>query len=125
MESNIHKPLIFIVDDDPLYHEVYSYNLKRENYQNIMYFKSGEECLEKLELNPDIIILDYEMKGINGLQTLQKIKEYNPDIKVIMCSGQDDLEIAVNSVKFGAINYIRKNEFTYNKIKFMMNKLLN
>jgi len=65
------------------------------------------------------------MKGINGIETLKKIKEYNPTIKVIMCSGHDDLEVAVKSIKLGAINYIRKNEFTYNKIKFMMQKLLN
>jgi len=125
LSETTYKPLIFIVDDDPLYHEVYSYNLKKENYENIMYFKSGEDCIANLDKKPDVIILDYEMKGMNGIQTLKKIKEYNNDIKVIICSGHEDFDVAIKSIKLGAVNFIRKNEFTYNKIKFMMKKILN
>jgi len=119
------RPLIFIVDDDPIYHKIFSYNFKKENYNNVMIFSSGSECLKHLDKNPDVIILDYEMKGIDGIETLKRIKEYNPDIKVIMCSSQEDMEVAITSIKLGAVNYVRKNEFAYNKLRFLMKKLLN
>jgi len=90
-----------------------------------MIFSSGSKCLKHLDKNPDVIILDYEMKGIDGIETLKRIKEYNPDIKVIMCSSQEDMEVAITSIKLGAVNYVRKNEFAYNKLRFLMKKLLN
>jgi DNA-binding NtrC family response regulator len=119
------RPLIFIVDDDPMYHRMISHNLQAEDFDNVMVFESGEECVKNLDKKPEVIILDYEMKGINGIQTLKKIKEYNKDIKVILCSSQEDMEIVFDSLKFGASNYVRKNEFAYNKIKFLMKNILN
>ncbi|MBT3302120.1 MAG: response regulator [Bacteroidetes bacterium] len=119
------RPLIFIVDDDPMYHKMISHNLKAENFDNVMTFESGEECIKNLDKKPEVIILDYEMKGINGIQTLKSIKEYNKDIKVILCSSQEDMNIVFDSLKFGAFNYVRKNEFAYNKIKFLMKNILN
>lgn len=119
------QPLIFIVDDDPMYNKLIWHNLKNQQFENILLFTSGEECLDNLDKNPDVIILDFEMKGLNGLQTLKKIKEYNKDIRVILCTSQENIEVAVKSIKFGADDYIRKNEFAYNKIKFVMKNLLN
>ncbi|MBL6963834.1 MAG: response regulator [Bacteroidetes bacterium] len=119
------RPLIFIVDDDPMYHKLISHNLRAENFDNVMVFDSGEDCINNLDKKPDVIILDYEMKGINGIQTLKKIKEYNKDIKVILCSSQEEMDVVFDSLKFGASNYVRKNEFAYNKIKFLMKNILN
>ncbi len=119
------RPLIFIVDDDPTYHKLISHNLRAENFDNVMVFDSGEDCINNLDKKPDVIILDYEMKGINGIQTLKKIKEYNKDIKVILCSSQEEMDVVFDSLKFGASNYVRKNEFAYNKIKFLMKNILN
>lgn len=90
-----------------------------------MIFTNGNDCINNLDKNPDIVILDYEMKGIDGIETLKRIKEYNSHIKVIMCSNQEDINIAIRSVKLGAVNYVRKNELAYNKIKIIMKKLLN
>jgi len=119
------NPLIFVVDDDPIYHKLLEYNLNSENYNNIEIYKSGEECITNIQKMPDLIILDYEMEGMNGLQTLQQIKKFNKDIKVIVFSGQENKEIADNTLKFGASNYVKKNEFAYNKIKFIIKKILN
>ena len=67
-------------------------------YVNI--FSNGENCLDKMHENPDVIILDYYLDGIkadaaNGLEILKKIRVTNPDVYVIMMSGQDDLKVAV------------------------------
>jgi len=119
------NPLIFVVDDDPIYHKLLEYNLNSENYNNIEVYKSGEDCITNIDKKPDVVILDYEMDGMNGLQTLKKIKKFSKDINVIVFSGQENLNVAANTIKFGASNYVKKNEFAYNKIKFIIKKLLN
>lgn len=119
------NPLIFVVDDDPLYHKLLEFNLSRENYHNVETFNSGEECIYNIDKMPDIVILDYEMDGMDGIQTLKKIKEFNQDIKVIVFSGQENVDVAAKSLKFGASDYVKKNEYAYNKIKFLMKKFAN
>ncbi len=119
------NPLIFVVDDDPIYHKLLKYNLKIDNYNNIKSFNSGEDCIQNIKLVPDVVILDYEMDGMNGIQTLQKIKKFNKDIKVILFSAQEKMNIVSKSLKSGASYYIQKNEHAYNKIKHFMNILLN
>ena len=93
IETNPMKqnPLIFIVDADKPFNRFVDIYLKRNNYTNINCYYSGEECVENLNLNPDIIVLDYDFSAtpsasMNGLQVLRKINEVNPDVKVIMMS---------------------------------------
>lgn len=65
IEKNKGKDLtIFIVDDNKVYLNLMKHSLARENF-NVMTFTSGEECLNYLELNPDLIILDYHLNSVN------------------------------------------------------------
>ncbi|WP_231557051.1 response regulator [Flavobacterium sp. AED] len=69
--------------------------------------------MENLSRNPDIIILDYQLDGIvenamNGLETLDKIKAFNPQIPVIMLSSQDKIEVAINYIQYKAFDYVVK-----------------
>jgi DNA-binding NtrC family response regulator len=85
-------------------------HLHSNKFANIQVFKSGEECTNAINLNPDIIILDYSIEGISGLEFMKKVKATRPGIDFIFLSGQNDVEIAVTIMKLGAADYVVKND---------------
>jgi CheY-like chemotaxis protein len=103
---------IFIVDDDPFINMLVVKRFTAEGY--IMEaFESGEECLKSLNKNPDLIILDYlfiprENSTMNGMEVFDKIKVQNPDIPVIMLSGQENGEVVLELARKGIVDYIIK-----------------
>lgn len=118
-EKNI---LIFLVDDDALYLKTLEVEFKQQSESIIKTFATGEQCLENLSQNPDIIILDYHLNGIqknaiNGIETLDRIKKINPEIPVIMLSSQDQIEVAVNCMKHLAYDYIVKSETAFIRLQ--------
>ena len=75
-----------------------------------------------LTLNPDVIILDYFLDGIdknamNGIETLDKIKSYNPDIPVVMLSSQDKIDVAINCMHHRAFDYVVKSETAFVRLQ--------
>lgn len=104
-----HKLTVFIVEDNELDSMYLDYKLRETlaNY-NLVTFKSGEECLNNLHLNPDLVILDYFLTGDNGLSILKKIKEFDEEIPVILISHQKDLDIVIKAFHEGAHDYIIK-----------------
>jgi two-component system, OmpR family, response regulator len=124
--------MIFIVDDDQNQATMVADYLAKFKNITIKTFNSGEECLKNLSLDPQIIFLDYNFdkagaKAMNGVDILKKVKDSNPDIEVVMFSGQDKIEVAVNTMKYGAFDYIVKNESSFhrseNVIKNIIRKL--
>ena len=116
------KKVIFLVDDDALYLKLLEIELLQCPEYKIKTFATGELCIENLSLKPDIIVLDYYLNGIdknamNGLKTLDKIKNENQDIQVIMLSAQDSIEVAVNCMKHNAFDYIVKSETATIRLK--------
>jgi len=103
-------PLIFVVEDNKSYSKIVEHHLKNSGYENVMLFTSGEDCLNQLDLRPDIIIQDYKLQGISGLNVLQRVKSVLPYTEFIFLSAQDSIEIAVSSIKSGAFDYIIKDE---------------
>jgi len=99
---------IFIVDDNEIYSMMLDYILSKESTYKFSSFKSGEECLRNLHQNPDIVILDYTLPGMNGYDVLLEIKKYNPEIHVIILTGQYDVKLAAKLLKSGADDYILK-----------------
>ncbi len=88
---------ILLVDDEESIHLLYSDELEEEGYK-IYSAYSGEEALEKLrDLNADLIILDINMPGMNGLETLRQIKELNPALPVILCSAYEEFKQDISS----------------------------
>jgi DNA-binding NarL/FixJ family response regulator len=114
------KYKIFIVDDEAMVRRMIEFKLKSREDLEVHSFSSGEACLENLSLKPDIIILDYHMDtdkegAMNGLDTLLKIVDMGTDTKVAMLSSQDNVSVAVDVLKKGAVDYIIKNSvFTVN-----------
>jgi two-component system, OmpR family, response regulator len=125
------KITIFFVDDDPIYLKMLENNLKQSKQYNgrIYTFTTGEDCLNFLHLNPDVIVLDYYLNGTetktwDGLLTLEKIKEKSPKTQVIMLSGQDKIDIAVNSIKKGAFDYVPKSESAFVRTQNAINNII-
>lgn len=119
---NTKKIIIFLVDDDALFLKSLEIEFTQNTESQIMTFSTGEQCLEKLSENPDIIILDYyldsvDKNAIDGLETLDKIKAVNPAIPVIMLSSQDKIEVAVNCMKHQAFDYIVKSETAFIRLQ--------
>lgn len=142
MASN--RTLVFLVDDDELYLKTAQHNLAQNRALDIKSFTSGEQALSAFKSankKPNIFVLDYFLStdandAASGLEILKKIKQENADVDVIMLSGQEDINVAVNSVKYGAYDYVVKNKsafirvqnnikrITANKIKEAENKKL-
>ncbi len=116
---------VFIVEDDELYSMMLDYMLSKESIYEFVSFKTGEECIKNLYLNPDIVVLDYSLPGMNGYQVLQEIKKQNPSIHVIILSNNTDAKLAVKLLKAGADDYILKQEHGETQLLAKIETILN
>ncbi|MFH0813494.1 MAG: sigma-54 dependent transcriptional regulator [Pseudomonadota bacterium] len=102
------KPNILIVDDEISIQDSLSGILRDEGYEASV-ATDGNTALKIIEEDPpDLIFLDIVMPGIDGIETLKKIKEKYPDIYVIIISAYGTIETAVKAIKFGAFDFIEK-----------------
>jgi DNA-binding NtrC family response regulator len=116
------KIRLFLVDDDALFLKSLEIDFLDHADFIIETFATGELCLASLSHNPDVIILDYQLDGIdktakNGIETLDKIKAYNPDIPVVMLSSQDKIEVAINCMHHRAFDYVVKSETAFMRLQ--------
>lgn len=116
------KIKIFLVDDDAVFLKLLHIEILQMADFSIKTFPTGELCIKNLSHNPDVIILDYFLNGVvknamNGIETLDKIKAYNPDIPVVMLSSQDKIDIAVECMHHRAFDYVVKSETAYLRLK--------
>jgi DNA-binding NtrC family response regulator len=114
--QNTRNPLIFVIIESPIYNNLVVGFLKSKKYTNLMAFHTGKECLAKLELNPDIVVCNYSMEEMNGLELMKKVKALKPETDFFFLSGQNDVEVAVNIIKHGAADYIVKNDKALDKL---------
>jgi two-component system, NtrC family, nitrogen regulation response regulator NtrX len=102
----MHK--ILIVDDESSIQQSLKGILEDEGY-NTLVAGSGEDCLELLRKRAqDVVLLDIWLPGIDGLETLQKIRELDNAPEVIMISGHGTIETAVRATKLGAYDFLEK-----------------
>jgi DNA-binding NtrC family response regulator len=116
------KIKVFLVDDDAFFLKSLEIEFLEHADFSIETFTTGEICVANLSTNPDVVILDYHLDGIdknamNGIETLDKIKEYNKDIPVVMLSSQDKIEVAVNCMHHKAFDYIVKSETAFMRLQ--------
>ena len=122
------KIKIFLVDDDALYLKMLEIELLENADFIIETYATGELCIANLSRNPDVIILDYLLDGIdktamNGMLTLDEIKAFNPDIPVIMLSSQDKIEVAIDCMLHKASDYVVKSETAFIRLQQSMNTI--
>ena len=120
--KNENKIKLFLVDDDALFLKSLEIEFMEHADFDIETYAKGELCIEHLSNNPDAIILDYQLDGIdktamNGIDTLDKIKAFNPDIPVVMLSSQDKIEVAINCMHHKAFDYVVKSETSFLRLQ--------
>ena len=118
------QPKIFLVDDDLFCLKLMEQAIRGQGYHDIQTFANGSDCLNSLTEEPDIIFLDQMMGSVSGMDALKAIKRFNPDIFVVFVSGQQQVEVAVESLKFGAFDYIVKNETQRTKLHSVLDKIM-
>ena len=121
--QNTKNPLIFVVEDNRMYNKLVVSYLKTNKFTNVESYLSGEEALNNMHKNPDIIIQDYLLDGMTGIEVLIKAKKINPAVEFIFLSGQDSIDIAINSMKYGAYDYIVKDQMALQKMVNKINKI--
>lgn len=118
---------IFIVEDEVMYAEMLGYYLLLNPDYEVEKFTTGGDCLKNLYKKPSVITLDYSLPDMNGAEVLKKIKEWSPQIPVIIISGQDDIGTAVKLLHEGAYDYIVKNDQTrehlWNAVRNLVEKI--
>ncbi len=116
---------IFIVEDDLAFAKTMQYHLSLNPDNEVEVFLKGKDCIANLHKNPDIITLDYSLQGETGKDILEKIKKYNKDIPVIMVSGQQEINVAVDLLKLGAYDYVVKDFDTRDRLWNIINHVRN
>ena len=99
--------LIFVVDDDAPLRGLMRALLEDRSYA-VQEFESGKALLEALDDNPSLILLDVIMPGLDGVETLKRVKASHPDLPVIMLTSVDKVDTAVEVIKLGAYDYLLK-----------------
>lgn len=119
---------IFLVDDEPIQNEMLKDYISERFLYQIKTYESGEAVLADMHLNPEIIVLDFHLNSHrpdaeNGVDVLKKIKAQNSQAQVIMLSGQDKLEVAIDSMKHGAYDYVVKGETAFSRMENILNNI--
>lgn len=99
---------ILLIDDDPVVRSLASGILRKNGYQ-VYIAKDGQEGLELAEKHgPDLVITDYQMPGMSGIDVLAKLKQDDATLPVIMLTAYGDATLTIKSMQTGAFDYIEK-----------------
>src|ERR1035437_4756434 len=114
---------ILVVDDEHLIRWSLEQNLRKQGY-DVLTAGTGEEALKIVrEEQPDLVLLDIQLPGISGLEVLEKVKDFDEDIVVVMVTAHGGLDTAVNAMRMGAYDYINK-PFNLDEMGIVIRKAL-
>ena len=102
-------PRLMLVDDELAYLETLIKRLTRRGYA-VRSAGGGQEALDELARDPDVdvVVLDVRMPGMDGIETLRRLKERHPLIEVVMLTGHASVEAAIRGMEIGAFDYLMK-----------------
>jgi two-component system, OmpR family, response regulator len=128
-QSNNISIKVLVVDIDIDFLKSLESEFQSANMYDMRIVNSGEECIEELTWQPDIVILDYALSGaksksMNGIETLVLIKQTNSAIQVIMLSGKDKVEIADNCIQHNAYDYVIKSDTAFYRLQLIIRNIL-
>jgi len=126
---NNEKIKLFLVDDDAVFLKLLEIEFMEHADFDIETYATGELCIENLSHQPDVIVLDYYLDGvdrdaINGIDTLDQIKAFNSELPVIMLSSQDKIDVAINCMHHRAFDYVVKSETAFMRLKKIITTIL-
>ena len=117
------KPKVLLIDDDTSLRRVLEYNLQEEGYE-VQAASSGEEGLYLFgQAQPNLVITDVKMTGMDGLMVLKSIKERSPETVVIIMTAFGAVDMAVEAMRAGAFDFITK-PFNRDTLKMTVRKAL-
>ncbi len=100
--------VILLVDDEQDIRDVLKVSLSDMGHE-VHLAENGKEALHIFtEINPPIVLTDIKMPGMDGIELLKKIKQDNPETEVVMITGHGDMKIAIESLQYGAVDFITK-----------------
>ena len=115
---------IFVIDDDIFTAEVYNQSLKNFGYYDTYYFSNGDSCIEGLYDKPNIVLLDDEIDGESCIATLKQIKLLDPSIYVIVLSSDRGVKNKLETLQFGAFDFLIKDKNVCAKIANVIDHIL-
>ncbi|MBT3384269.1 MAG: response regulator [Prolixibacteraceae bacterium] len=117
--------LIYVVEDNKMYNHLVTAFLKKKDFTNVKSFYTGTACLKALKNGefPDVVIQDYFLEEMNGIDVLRRVKKISPKTEFIFLTGNESMEVAVNSIKFGAYDYVIKDNVALEKVLDKIQKI--
>lgn len=117
--------IVIIEDEEPHFQLMKRAILKEFPRSSVHYFEEAGSCFQKIEvLHPDVIMVDYLMPGMNGIEFLEALHSGGKDIPVIMITGQGDEGIAVKAMKLGASDYLVKSADFFSLVPRIIQKVM-
>jgi DNA-binding NtrC family response regulator len=114
---------IFVVDSNMFSLLLLQQQLINLHYTDISVFDSSTHCMESISEMPMVVIIHYRIHPDNGIELLQKIKQFNPAIYVVFIASLNDVENALLSIKYGAFDYILKGESAINQLEKILENI--
>lgn len=118
--------LIYVVEDNLIYNRVICEYLKKQNFTNVKSYNSGKDCIKAVMSKeyPDVVIQDYYLGDSNGIDVLLAVKKLSKNTEFVFLTANEDIEVAINSIKYGAYDYIIKdNDVALKKVVYKINKI--
>lgn len=124
------KIKVMLVDDDFIFLEMLNETLCDIENIEIETAKTGEECIEKLDTTYDVLVLDYFLNSENpnaqnGLEILKQTRQINPQIRVIVLSGQEDGNLVYDFVRENVDNYVFKDNNAFENVHKAIEEIAN
>ena len=114
---------IFILDDDRYFGNFILRSLK-DDFADVTYFQTEQECIDALSQKPDILILDHDLNDCTGLDILSEVQRIcGPSTNVIYLSAQEHVHVTVRALRSGALEYLEKGSSTVNAIAHSIRKI--
>jgi len=120
---------VFLVDDEPIQNEMLKDHISSKFQYQLKTYDNGEDAIKDMHLKPAIVVLDFHLNSNipnaqNGVDVLKKMKELSPHTEVIMLSGQDKIDVAIDSMKHGAYDYVIKGETAFSRMENILNNII-
>lgn len=115
---------IYVVDDDKPFNTLIAQTFNKMGFKNVKSFYNGEDAVAAMQGKPDIVLQDYDMPGMNGVDVLEKYKKDCPQAEFIFLSGQSSIQVAIDAIQKGAFDYIVKDNYAKDNAINKLTKIL-